>query len=138
MSIKLDLGCGGNKKEGFVGLDQNQSGFTDVICDLSLGIPYPADYADEIRAHDFIEHIADKSFIMSEIHRVAKPDCRIDIFVPSTDGRGAWQDPDHKSWWNENSFHYYTGLFEFSELYTTAKGADQVCHVIAIMRPIKK
>lgn len=30
------------------------------------------------------------------------------ITVPSTDGRGAFQDPRHKSFWNENSFWYYT------------------------------
>jgi len=28
--------------------------------------------------------------------------------TPSTDGRGAFQDPTHCSWWNENSFWYYT------------------------------
>ena len=30
------------------------------------------------------------------------------IEVPSTDGRGAWQDPTHVSFWNEHSFWYYT------------------------------
>ena len=30
------------------------------------------------------------------------------IEVPSTDGRGAFQDPTHVSFWNENSFTYYT------------------------------
>lgn len=28
--------------------------------------------------------------------------------TPSTDGRGAFQDPAHRSWWNENSFWYVT------------------------------
>ena len=27
---------------------------------------------------------------------------------PPTDGRGAWQDPTHVSFWNEHSFWYYT------------------------------
>ena len=27
---------------------------------------------------------------------------------PSTDGRGAFQDPTHVSFWNSNSFWYYT------------------------------
>ena len=30
------------------------------------------------------------------------------IEVPSTDGRGAFQDPTHVSFWNSNSFWYYT------------------------------
>ena len=28
--------------------------------------------------------------------------------TPSTDGRGAFQDPTHVSFWNSNSFWYYT------------------------------
>jgi hypothetical protein len=45
---------------------------------------------------------------MSEIHRVLAPGGWAFIEVPSTDGRGAFQDPTHVSYWNENSFFYYT------------------------------
>ena len=31
--------------------------------------------------------------------------------IPSTDGRGAFQDPTHVSYWNENSFLYYTDKY---------------------------
>lgn len=34
----------------------------------------------------------------------------IDILVPSTDGRGAFQDPTHISFWNANSFLYYSAV----------------------------
>lgn len=135
--IKLDLGCGGGKPDGYIGLDQHQQGQTDFVCDLSKGIPLEDNFADEIRAHDFIEHIEDKIFVMNEIHRVAKPGGIIDISVPSTDGRGAWQDPDHKSWWNENSFHYYTGLFDIIELSTNDIIPGGVCHVRAILKAKK-
>jgi len=33
------------------------------------------------------------------------------IEIPSTDGRGAFQDPTHVSYWNENSFLYYTDKY---------------------------
>lgn len=46
--------------------------------------------------------------IMKEIHRVLCHGGWAFIEVPSTDGRGAWQDPSHVSFWNENSFKYYT------------------------------
>ena len=45
---------------------------------------------------------------MSEIHRVLADGAWAFIEVPSTDGRGAFQDPTHVSYWNENSFWYYT------------------------------
>ena len=45
---------------------------------------------------------------MSEIYRVLCDGGWAIIQVPSTDGRGAFQDPTHISFWNENSFFYYT------------------------------
>jgi hypothetical protein len=45
---------------------------------------------------------------MSEIHRVLADGGWVFIEVPSTDGRGAFQDPTHVTYWNENSFLYYT------------------------------
>jgi hypothetical protein len=45
---------------------------------------------------------------MSEIYRVLADGGWAFIEVPSTDGRGAFQDPTHVSYWNENSFWYYT------------------------------
>ena len=30
------------------------------------------------------------------------------VATPSTDGRGAFQDPTHVSFWNSNSFWYYS------------------------------
>jgi len=55
-----------------------------------------------------IEHLRDPLKTMKEIHRVLAHGGWAFIEVPSTDGRGAWQDPTHVSFWNENSFHYYT------------------------------
>jgi hypothetical protein len=48
---------------------------------------------------------------MSEIHRVLAHGGWAFIEVPSTDGRGAFQDPTHVSFWNENSFLYYTNSY---------------------------
>ena len=45
---------------------------------------------------------------MSEIYRVLAHGGWAFIEVPSTDGRGAWMDPSHVSFWNQNSFFYYT------------------------------
>jgi hypothetical protein len=48
---------------------------------------------------------------MGEIHRVLAHGGWAFIEVPSTDGRGAFQDPTHVSYWNENSFLYYTDAY---------------------------
>jgi hypothetical protein len=44
---------------------------------------------------------------MNETHRVLVPGGRLDLFVPTTDGRGAFQDPTHVSFWTPNDLFYF-------------------------------
>jgi len=80
----------------------------DLICDLRQQWPWRDSSVDEIFAFDIIEHLPDKTHTMNEAWRVLKPGGLIRIEVPTTDGRGAWQDPTHVSYWNRNSFFYFT------------------------------
>ncbi len=43
-----------------------------------------------------------------EAHRCLTPGSWFLTLTPSTDARGAFQDPTHVSFWNSNSFWYYT------------------------------
>ncbi len=104
----VDLGCGTDKPEGYFGLDCQAGAGIDHVCDLAQGIPVDDNSVGLIRAYDFVEHLADPVRLMNEIYRVLVPGGWLFLSVPSTDGRGAWQDPTHKSFWNENSLWYYT------------------------------
>lgn len=102
---KIDL-CGGfNKPKGYIGIDLKNA---DVVADLNKGIPFSDNSVGVVRAYDALEHLTDKRKIMEEIHRVLVPGGLLLSQTPSTDGRGAWQDPTHVSFWNENSFWYWT------------------------------
>jgi SAM-dependent methyltransferase len=83
----------------------------DYVCDLNDGIPLPDNSVFVLNASHIIEHLHDKTKIMSEIHRVLAHGGWAFIEVPSTDGRGAFQDPTHVSYWNENCFLYYTDAY---------------------------
>jgi O-antigen biosynthesis protein len=61
-----------------------------------------------IRAVDFLEHVEDKIALFNEMYRVLAHGGMLISITPSTDGRGAFQDPTHVSYYNENSFWYYT------------------------------
>lgn len=75
-------------------------------------LPSPLDLPDGsigvIRAHDFLEHVVDKVALINELYRVLAPSGMLLTLTPSTDGRGAFQDPTHVAYYNENSFWYYT------------------------------
>ena len=45
---------------------------------------------------------------MREIYRVCADFAWVFIEVPSTKGPGAFSDPSHRSFWNKDTFLYYT------------------------------
>lgn len=106
--LKVDIGGGINSKPGYLTIDQTGA---DINCDLNEGIPLPDNSVGVINASHIIEHLYDKTKTMREIHRVLAHGGWAFIEVPSTDGRGAFQDPTHVSYWNENSFLYYTNSY---------------------------
>ena len=103
--LKVDIGGGLFPKPGYMTIDQEGA---DITCDLNEGIPLPDNSVGVINASHVIEHLRDPIKTMREIHRVLVHGGWAFIEVPSTDGRGAWQDPTHVSFWNEHSFWYYT------------------------------
>ena len=136
---KLDLGGGidGDSRYETVDLKNASinSDLNDRWCfdDNSVGV---------IRACDIFEHLKDNLHTMKELYRVLAPNGYAIIQVPSTDGRGAFQDPTHVSFWNENSFYYYTDAsfgkyiynpvrFQAIRLYTTQKNVLGVCWTVA-------
>lgn len=102
---RLNLGCSDRHFANFTNVDLFPP--ADVIADLTERWPWDDNSIEVIRAWDLIEHLPDKNLTMNEAFRVLKPGGCFDIEVPTTDGRGAWQDPGHVSFWNRNSFFYY-------------------------------
>jgi len=80
----------------------------DVDFDIHKKWPLADNSVGVLEAYHIINQIEDKVFTMSEIYRVLDDKAWAFLEIPSTDGRGAFQDPRHKSYWNENSFWYWT------------------------------
>ena len=102
---KIDIGGGLYPKEGYESVDIKNGMIT---ADLTKRWPFEDGEVGVINASHIIEHLPDKHHTMSEMHRVLADMGWAFIEVPSTDGRGAFQDPTHVSYWNQNSFWYYT------------------------------
>jgi len=107
--LKLNLGCGFRHLDGYVNIDNRQKCSPDMLWDVINGLPYPDNSVDEVMAVDFLEHIptAFVPAVIHEIWRVLKPGGKFESKTPSTDGRGAFQDFTHKSFWNINSWFYF-------------------------------
>jgi len=125
--LKLSLACGGNKPEGFKGVDIVKTDATDYEVDL-MKFPW-SEFADnsvdEIECTCFVEHIPhgdsqhDPFFqFFDEIYRILKP-AEFDPNNPNIAIRGfasiscpyyssmrAWQDPTHHRAISEASFLY--------------------------------
>jgi O-antigen biosynthesis protein len=103
--IKLDL-CGGvNPRKGYTSIDRQNA---DIVADLDKKWPLKDNSVGVIYANDAVEHLKDPIHTMNEAHRVLAHGGYFMINVPSTDGRGAFCDPTHRSFWNIRSFEYYT------------------------------
>jgi glycosyltransferase involved in cell wall biosynthesis len=104
---KYDLGGRVGCPPGYESIDLEDA---DLVHDITKGLPFADSSVGVIRAYDFLEHIppAHVVSVMNDIYRVLVPGGWLISRTPSTDGRGAFQDPTHVSFWNENSFWYYT------------------------------
>jgi len=53
--MKIDIGCGNHKKEGFIGLDIDKNSQADII-GSALDLPLKDDSVDQIYCSHLVEH----------------------------------------------------------------------------------
>ena len=108
ISLRLDLGCGNNKKEGFLGVDFSNECDADIIHNLDI-YPYPFEDStvSEIFCSHFFEHVGSTKNFMEECWRMLQSGGVLDIIVPYYTSLRATQDFTHKNFISENSFLYF-------------------------------
>ena len=125
MGIRLDIGCGGSKHAGFVGIDKLPLDGVDIVHDIEQ-TPWPLD--DEcvsvaIASH-ILEHINPAGGIflnvMNEIWRVMQMNGQFAFVVPYAGSPGYWQDPTHCNGITEATIYYFDPSHE-SHLYNFYK-----------------
>jgi hypothetical protein len=123
-SIKLDLGCGKNKKEGFLGVDSIKFPGVDIVQDLTKKWQWEDNSVDEVHASHFVEHLEARQRVhfVNELYRVLKPGKRdsggkpiegfATIITPSWCSNRAYGDMTHK-WPPVSEMWYYYLLKEW-------------------------
>ncbi len=122
LGIKLDIGCGGNKNRGFVGMDIRKEPGVDIVQDLEVQPwPLPDECVSFAVASHVVEHINPVKFgminFMNEVWRVLKPGAQFAIAVPYAYSQGFVQDPTHCNPCNEITWAYFDPM-DRSGLYT--------------------
>lgn len=81
--LKIDIGCGSAKREGFVGIDYVAAPGVDHVLDVVREpLPFPDDSVSHVYSAHVFEHIADPYYIVSEIGRVCADGAKIEIVTP--------------------------------------------------------
>lgn len=106
--VKLNVACGQQKQEGFIGIDKVKTDAVDIIHNLeSYPWPFEDNSVDEIICSHFIEHVDNQILFMDELYRIMKQGAKATIIAPYYTSMRAIQDPTHKRSICEASFLYY-------------------------------
>jgi hypothetical protein len=86
-----------------------EEGFEDVRIDrVEPKLELPDDSVGVVLGTDVLQKVFERDALLNEVHRVLRHGGLFLTLTPSTDGRGAFQDPSAVSFWNENSWIYLT------------------------------
>jgi hypothetical protein len=119
-ALRLDLGCGINKIDGFIGVDSLKLPGVDIVADLTKTWPWKNNSVDEIYMSHTLEHFTqeERVHVMNEMYRVLKPVTYdtagkaitgvATIITPSVFSGRAYGDPTHK--WPAISDWFYLYL----------------------------
>jgi len=97
--LRLDLGCGKRKKEGFTGVDVRAFDGVDVVCDLAKEKwPWADGSVDEANCEHVVEHLvpAERIHFVNELYRVLKKGGRCLVVTPHWASNRAYGDLTHQ------------------------------------------
>src|SRR3954453_17953447 len=81
--IKIDLGCGDKRRDGYLGLDYVAGAQVDHVLDLTKErYPFEDRSVDAVYSAHFLEHIEEPNHVFEEIGRICKDGARIEFWTP--------------------------------------------------------
>lgn len=107
--MKLDIGCGNNKKTGFLGVDINPNPQVDFVMNVQK-LGFQDNSIDEIFSRRCIQHVEDDKKAFSEIFRVLKPNSIFTLEIASWYGWLYYHLHLSSSYGNYKVFHLYRDL----------------------------
>jgi len=120
-NIRLNLGSGRKRYDGFVNIDKVNLPETDRIWNLEkTPMPFAANSVSEVICEHVLEHISNFVPLMEDMHRICMSGALLKVTVPYFRYEGAFRDPTHVRFFSEHSFDYFCNGHSF-DYYTTAR-----------------
>ena len=112
--IRLHLGCGQVRMDGYVNVDYVHTPAVDEIVDLSGVWPWDDNSVEHAYSSHVIEHLPMREDIrvdglvvfLNELGRVLKPGAKAELRAPYGKSQRAFQDPTHRRFIVDTTFHY--------------------------------
>lgn len=109
MSVKLNLGCGWKRLEGYINVDNSMLFAPDEVVDLNHIWPWPSNSIDEIVASHVIEHLRLSPVdVMQNLYRVLRPGGKAIITVPHPRSDDFLNDPTHRQAYMPATFEFFS------------------------------
>lgn len=107
--LRLDLGCGEQRKQGFYGIDWvDVPGGVDILADLNEPLELlPSGCAEHVFSTHTLEHVQDLKGLLAEIHRILKPGGLFELIVPHFSNPYYYSDPTHVRFFGLYTMNYF-------------------------------
>lgn len=105
--MKLHIGCGNQKLEGYLNCDLSPEVHPDKVVDLEKNLPFKDNSVEEVIANHVLEHVNNFIPLMHELHRVCKKGAIIKIRAPFYSYVSYYSDPTHVRFFTPWTFKYF-------------------------------
>ena len=117
--IRIDIGCGKNKKPEFIGVDQYPMEGVDIVMNIADDEwPWEGSSVSEVNCSHFLEHLTglERVRFFNKLHRVLMPGAKALLVVPHWASNRAYGDFTHQ--WppvSEMLFYYINKTWRESQ-----------------------
>jgi hypothetical protein len=113
--MKLHLGCGNDKREGYVNVDSAKEVQPDKVWNLEkTPLPFKDNSVEEVVANHVFEHVVNFIPLMHDLHRICKKAALIKVKTPFYSAWGQYNDPTHVRFFSPFTFNYFNGKNNYS------------------------
>lgn len=106
--IKLNIGGGSTKREGYFNIDIVELPEVDIVANLNEPLSLlPDNSVERVYTCHVLEHVSNLLGLMEELHRVCAADAELEIIVPHFSNPLYYSDPTHVRPWGIYTIAYF-------------------------------